>query len=276
MRFCRRKLIVKYHPSIIRLALVTVALAILIPTSLGQNDADQWLRVFTNEESIIDVNRTSLVLEQNQVITAQFRTKLLVSEAVPGKKGIQFQTRLDSIQFSIKDRRYRISESNLLDASDKVVSSYSSSGWKPLWGRTGDRLFSAAKQLQPFGVWRVVSYRYASGDPASDQDPQELRSLVGSDVYFKFDRVVAGKETCDAPRFDARTVTNEEFEKRIGSSIKSLGIPSDKVDAIHLVCEARSSFPAQTIMLRLPGNKGLMLWDGVFLELERSTNLFLP
>ncbi len=151
-------------------------------TGLAQDNTDQWLRVFTEEESIIDVNRSSLVLEQNQVISAQFKTKLLKPEPVPGKPDIKYQTRLDSIQFSMKDRRYRISESDLLDASGNVVFSYSSrdaNSWKPLSGRTVNRLFNAASQLRPFGIWRVVSYRYASGDPASDNDPPELTSLVG-------------------------------------------------------------------------------------------------
>lgn len=270
--------IVNHHPSIVRLAFVTVVFVISALTSLAQDNADQWLRVFTEEDSIIDVNRLSLVLEQNQVISAQFRTKLSKPEPVPGKSGIKYQTRRDSIKFGIRDQRYRVSESNLLDASGKVVLSYSPSGtngWKPLRGRTGHRLFNAASQLQPFGIWRVVSYRYASGGIASVHDPPELRSLVGSDILFNLDRVAAGKETCYAPRYDARTVNNEEFVKRVGSSIKSLGIPSDKVDAIFLGCEAKDKFPSQTFMLRMPGNKALMLWEGVFLELERTRNLFL-
>jgi hypothetical protein len=273
------EVIVSHHSSFIGFAFVTVVFVMSVLTGLAQDNADQWLRVFTEEDSVIDVNRSSLVIEQNQVISAKFRTKLLKPEQVPGKTDIEYQTRVDSIQFSIKDRRYRISQSNLLDASGNVVLSNSSSGangWKPLRGRTGGRLFSAASHLQPFGIWKVVSYRYASGDPASDNDPPELTSLVGSDILFNLDRVVAGKETCYAPIFDATTITNEEVVKRVGSSIKSLGIPSEKLDVIFLVCQTKGNFPSQTIMLRLLGNKALMLWEGVFLELERSRNLFLP
>lgn len=263
----------------IRLAFVTLVFVMSVLTSSAQNNTDQWLRVFTDEESLIDVDRTSLVLEQNRVISAQFRTKFLKPETVPGKPEIKYQTRVDFIQFSLKDRRYRISKSNFLDALGNVVLSYSSSGtnrWKPLWGRTGSRLFSAASQLQPFGIWRVVSYRYASGDPASDYDPQELTSLVGADILFNLDRVVIRKETCSSPLFDAKTITNEEFVKRVGSPFESLGILTDKLDAILLVCESKNTFPSQTFMLRLPNNRSLMLWEGVFLELERTKNLFLP
>lgn len=273
------EIIVNHHLSIVRLAFVIVVFVMSVLTSLAQDDADEWLRVFTEDGSIIDINRLSLVLEHNQVIRAQFRTKFSKPQPIPGKSSIKYQTRLDSIQFSIKDRRYRISESNFLDASGKVALSFSSSGtngWKPIAGRAADRLFSAAQQLQPFGVWTVNSYRYASGEPASAQDPPELTSLVGSTIFFSLDRVAAGAQTCHTPMFDPRTVTNEEFVHRIGLSLESLKLPSDKVDAILLGCNAEDKFPSQTIVLRLPGNKALMLWDGVFLELERSRTLFLP
>jgi hypothetical protein len=273
------EVIVSHHSSFIGFAFVTVVVVMSVLTGSGQDITDQWLRVFTEGESIIDVNRSSLVLEQNQVISAQFRTKLLKPEQAPGRPDIKYQTRLDSIQFSIKDRRYRISESSLLDASGNVVLSYSSSGtngWKPRWGRTGNRLFNAASQLQPFGNWKVISYRYASGEPASDQDPPELRSLVGSELLFKLDRVVVGRETCTAPMIDAKTVTDDEFVRRVGSSLKSLGITSDKVDAIYFACRTKSDFPTLSFILRMPGNKALMLWDGVFLEIERPPNLFVP
>lgn len=268
-----------HHPSIVRLAFLTVVFVLSVPTGLAQNNADQWLRVFTEEQSIIDVNRLSLVLEQDQVLRAQFRTKLVKPEAVPGKSAVKYQTRLDSIQFSVKDRRYRIAESSLLDAADKVVSSYSptgTSGWKPLWGRTVHRLFNAASQLSPFGNWKVRSYRYASGEPSASDDPTELTSLVGTDIWLSLHSVRVGKENCNSPVFEPKTLTNEEFTLRIGSSIKSLGIPWDRIEAIVLICAAKDTFPSQTIILRLPGNKALMLWDGVFLELERPGNLFLP
>lgn len=271
------KLFVNHRRSIGRFAAVIIFLLTPVLTSLAQTD--QWLRVFTEEESLIDVDRSSLVLEQDQKIRAQFRTTLLRPEPVPGKSGVEYHARVDSIQFSIKDRRYRIAETKLLDTSGKVVLSYSSTAaadWKPLWGRTGNRLFSAARQLQPFGVWRVASYRYSSGEPASDNDPPELRSLLGSDIRFNLDQVAAGKETCSAPIFDTKIVTNKEFVKIVGSPLKSLGILSDKVDAIVVNCETKNDVPSKTILLRLPDNKIMMLWEGVFVELERTKNLFLP
>lgn len=266
------------YPSIARSACVTIVFVTSVLA--GQAQDDQWQRVSTEESSIIDVDRSSLVFEQDQVLRAKFRTKLSKSEPVPGNTATKYRTRLDAIQFSIKDQQYRIAESNLLDSSGKVVFSYSASdanGWKAIRGRMAHRLFNAAGQLQPFGIWRVHSYRYASGDPASEKDPPELRSLLGTEILFTLDRVVAGKGNCSAPVFDAKTVTNEEFENRVGSSLQSMSLPSDKIEAILLGCKAATNkFPSQTIVLRLPGNKALMLWEGVFLELERTRDLFSP
>lgn len=290
------------HQSIVRLVFLMVVITVSVLTGLGQNNADQWLRVLTGEDSVIDVNRLSLALEPKQVITAQFRTRLLKSEPVPGNSGLKYGSRIDFFEFDIKDQLYRISKSDLLDSSGKVVLSNPSSNpdkWKQLRGPTVHRLFSAASQLQPFGIWKVMSYRYASGDPASNDDPPELKNLIGSEVLLKLDRVVAGRQTCEAPVFDPKTITNDDFTHRIGNSLKSLGIESDKLNAVLLRCEnektlvptlmlgrkltfgdfgfaKKPDFPSQTLILRIPGNKALMLWDGVFLDLERTKNPFLP
>jgi hypothetical protein len=267
------------YPSTVCTACVTIVFVTSVLAGLAQDNASQWHRVSTEEGSITEVDRSSLVFEQDQVLRAKFRTKLSKSEPMPGNPAVKYRTRLDTIQFSVKDQRYRVSESNLLDSSGKVVFSYSTgdtNGWKEIRGRTAHRLFNAAGQLQPFGVWKVQSYRYASGDPASDKDPLELRSLLGTEILLTLDRVVAGKGTCSSPVFDGQTVTNEEFESRVGSSLQSMSLPSDKIETIRLACRSTNKFPSQTIVLRLPGNKALMLWEGVFLELERTRDLFSP
>jgi hypothetical protein len=197
----------------------------------------------------------------------------------PGKPGLKYRTRLDLIQFAIDHRRYEIVESQLLDEAGKVVMSFSSTdadGSKPLRGRTANLFLSAASQLAPFGAWRIVAYRYASGEAASQQDPPELKSLVGSEMVLNLDRMVVGKQTCNTPVYSPKTVTNEDFFKRSGSSLESLGLPLDKVDVIRIACNGKDDFPSQTFILRLPGNKARLLWEGVFLEIKRSGNPFLP
>jgi len=284
-----------------------------VPRGIAQRDGDEWLRVITGEESVVDVDRSSLVLEQNRIIEAKFKITLSKSEPVAERSDIKYQTRLDSIQFNLKDGQYRILESTLLDASGKVIlSSHSDSvdGWKPVEGRTGHLLFSAASQLPPLGTWKVRSYRYASGEAPENDAPPELTSLVGATFFLGLGDVHAFNKTCHSPIFEPIALTNDQFIKKVGSPLSSFGIQTPGVDALILTCETvltyriddtdeptlkrkvkeatlpieysitkRASpkdFPEQTLILRLGNGKALMLWDGVFLEIERPGNPFLP
>ncbi len=274
----RKHVIVKHQLIAITFGLAALFFVLWVPKGLAQTDGDQWLRVVTGEESVIDVYRSSLVLEPHRIIRAKFKTTLSKPEPIAGTTDTKYQTRLDTIQFNLVDWQYRILESTLFDGSGKVVSAISSSaadGWKRLRSSTGSRLFHAAGELSPFGSWKVLSYRYSSGDPPASDDPKELMSLIGSNIWFSLDRVHVGGLACQAPIFESKTFTNDEFVKLIGNPLKSLGISADKVEAIVLKCEASDKFPPQTLILRLPGGKALMLWDGVFLEIERARNSFL-
>jgi hypothetical protein len=291
------------------------------PTAFCQDDEGRWLRVLTNEDSIIDVDRFSLELERAQVIRADFRTTFSKSIPPVGTPGNSHAARLDSIQFRVSDRRYRVRESKFFDASGHVVSSSSTPGtdvWNLAFGRTGSALFSAATQLRPFGSWKVVSYRYASGGGPSVDEPPELKALLGSGMYLAFDKVQMAGLTCRSPVLEPTVMKDEEFSTQVGTSLRSIGM-ADKADVIYLHCKASYSdltseqrptlkrrqtgvpgstnssnqlhrsdyqpnvadyalnkFPATTLILRRSDDKILVLWDGVFVELERAMNVFLP
>jgi hypothetical protein len=267
---------VKSQLLIVSVGLMSLLFALSVPTSNAQKAADQWLRTVTDDDFVIDVNRSSMVIGPDHVISARFRTTLLKEETVPGKPTVRYLTRVDSIHFDLKDRQYLIHESSFLDASATVVLSLTGTGdWKPRYGRTADKLFQAARQLSPFGFWKVLSYRYASGRPHANGEPPELTSLVGTTVRLDLDGVSVGKGQCWSPVFEPKTTTNEEFVKQTGSPLKALGISTDKVEAITVKCRAGDGFPSQTLILKLAGNNALMLWEGVFLKIERPGNPFL-
>jgi hypothetical protein len=269
----------RYYRSAIRLAFVAAAVTLMGISAFPQNSTEKWLRVLTDEDTIVEVDKTSLKLDQDRIIEARFRTQLASPEAIPGRAGIKYQTRLDVIQFNIGESRYRIAKSDLLDASDTVVlSSFMNDekGWKPVKSHTASLLLSAAGQLAPFGVWRVVTYRYASGEPASEQDPAELKSLIGSYFQIKANELMVGYATCARAIYSPKTITNEEFISRVGSSLESLGLPADRVDTIRFTCDSQDHLSTSGFILRLGGNKSLVLWEGVFLEIERPGNPFRP
>jgi hypothetical protein len=242
---------------------------------LDSNDEkERWLRVSTESGFAADVDSLSLVIEPDRSITARFRTTFSKAEHLTTRSSAKYKVREDTIQFDTKEARYRIVESDYLDDSGKIVASSADTAWRPIRSGLGSRMFLAASQLRPFGAWNVLSYRYASGEPPSDNDPRELRDLLRTYVIFKPDRFVAGKLTCYTPVLEARTITDEEFRKRIGTPLKSIGLTLEKVDAVFVSCESKDSFPANTMMLRLPDGKIAMLWNGVFLELERIKNSY--
>ena len=278
-------------------------------TGLSQDHADRWVRVITDEDSTIEVNRFSLLLEPDQIIRADFRTTFTNPVLLLGEPGRSYHTRLDSIQFRLYDKRYRIRETKFVDNDGRVLSSRSTDGpnvWKSAWGRTGSALFSAATQLRPFGTWKIVSYRYASGEKPSDNDPPELKLLLDSGMYLAFDHVRVADLNCDSPILEPKVMSRDEFSRRVGISLETIGI-ADSVNALYLRCHGRSTISSDilkvgrqaTPILRSPSNRTLinervatyfptilmlrpsddrmlMLWAGVFLELERTRNIFLP
>lgn len=235
----------------------------------SKNEKERWQRVSTGNGFVSDVDSQSLVIGNDRSITALFRMTFAKAQGLTTSSA-KYKTREDTIQFDAGEGRYRIIESNYLDGSGKAIASGAATDWKPLRSGSGSRMYNAAARLRPFGEWSVLSYRYASGEPASADDPPELRNLIRSYVLLRPDRFVAGKQTCNTPVLEARTITDEEYTKRIGSPLKSIGIPSDKVDALVVNCDTKDSFPSNTIMLRTPDGKVAMLWNGVFLQLEMS------
>jgi len=292
------------------LALIVVA----VPAVKGfpQKQSDKWLRVITGEESMIDLDKSSLVLEPNQLLHADFRTTFLRDEPIPELPDTRYLTRLDTIQFNVKNEEYRVLKSTLFDPSGKVVLSSqprNASDWKRTYGGTNSRLYNAAIQLAPFGWWKVKSFRYASGETPQKDDPTELTSLVGTDLSLQLGNVQISNKSCRSPIFEPLTISAEQFLRKLGGPLKSLGVQASKISALMLTCETVSTvvfpepeslptlktkvapravqytvvkkadpkdFPEQTLILLLAQGKALMLWDGVFLEIERPGNPFLP
>lgn len=275
----------KVKTIILRMGATTTCFVLCVLTVVSQKETETWLRVVTEEDFVIDVNRTSLKFEPNRIISIKIRTNFLQEESLSENPKLKYRTQLDSIQFNLKDRQYRIFESTFLDSSGQPVvsrSSRDSNTWKSFRGGTGSRIFSAVNGLPPFGSWKVVSYRYASGELPSSDDPPELKFLVGTNIRLDlYGLQQIGKATCSTPVFEPWKATDAEVQKRLGISLKSIGLSfiglsEDKLAALLMSCERRNEYSAQTFLLLLPNDRAVMLWDGVFLEMERVKRLFPP
>jgi len=259
--------------------IISLAFAMCSPVMFAQKATEQWLRVITDDESIVEVDRTSLVLEAKGIIHVRFRTSLLTQEAVPGKPSLSFRSRIDQIQFDLKNIRYRVAESSFLNTNTEKVFALTANNdkdWKPMAGDAAFKLRKAALQLAPFGSWDISSYRYPLGGLPSDSEPPEIKSLVGSKIWLLPLEPVNGPTICSVQDFEPFAINNEDSTRLFGSSLTALQISSDKVAAIRFKCTVPNSEPKQAVMLLLASNKALILWNGVFLDAERPGNVFLP
>lgn len=247
-----------------------ILLVLCTGQTLAQDDNNTWQRVITGPGFKIDISIQSLQLEANRNFAAKFKTTLSKSESVEEKPGAKYKTRLETIEFDSKTAKYRILETDFLDSTGKTVHSSSSDQWKVIInGKTASQLYYKAMSLPPFGTWNVITYRYADGTPAAIDDPSDLRKLIGGSLFLTFDSVQLAGKICTNPSFELKKISDEEFTKRTGSPLKTLGVEGVSLDAILMKYEPDRSYLSQTFFLQLPNRKILLLWDGVFLELER-------
>lgn len=257
-------------------ALGWIVLMVCAGQLTAQKPTGQWLRVQTGEDYRIEINRTSGSFDENGYVTATYRTIFDQAQTVEDKSRTTYRVREDRIQFDTTGR-YRFVNTDFLDSNEKSVATPRPDiGWRQMKSKTSRKLFDAAIQLPPFGYWRIITYRYASGERASATDPPELKKLIGSEMQLEYSGVRVGETACEKPRFHGKSISTSEFEKLFGSSPVSIGLPNEDINALLIACGPRPDSQTRSFILRVPHEKGLMLWDGVFLEVQRIGKLFTP
>lgn len=233
-----------------------------------------WRRVYTGEESIIEINASSMRLEPHRILRAQFRTILSKPESLAGSSGAKYRSRLETIDFKLNERRYRQYETTWLDPAGKKLQSHSATSaedWRVLKeGGVMERLFTAARALPPFGRWKAVAYRLADGSPGDSSVAPELEKLLGTRVHFQSDRAAVGAKVCASPAFQGKRVTREELFRAIGIRLESIGVKAEYAETTNVRCEDSGWLPPQSLLLKVSEGEMLMLWDGVFLVLRRE------
>jgi len=234
---------------------------------------DPWQRVYTGDDSIIELNSTTIKFEAGRVLRAQFRTVFSNAESTSGDRGVKYKTRLETIDFRLTDRRYRFIEIGLLDAAGKVIQTKTtdaSEDWRTLKpGGVTERLFNAACSYPPLGVWKVIGYRFAEGDPKEPKTTPELDKLVGARVNLQVNHAEVNNRVCTSPSFQDQA--QEESLAQLGIDWKSIGIKREDARTINVRCEGSGWRSPQSLLIK-DNNKEemLMLWDGVFLVLKKT------
>ena len=237
----------------------------------AQQTKDKWERVYTGEESVIEINTSSLKFAPDRIMRVQFRTMYSRAETVPGTSDTKYKMRLETIDFKLNEGQYRISETSLLDSNGKELQWYSTSQmreWRVLKsGGVTEKLFRFARSLPPFGLWKAAAYRLAHGDPKQLKS-EELEKLIGVRVNLQFNRAEVGEKICSLPAFEDKHPSNEELYRELKAALKSIGV-QNSAEMITVSCKGTGWQPPQSLIVKVRDGEMLMLWEGAFLVLKR-------
>jgi hypothetical protein len=263
------------HPMRVLLISATLILCVSAGPLWSHTEAnDQWQRVYTGADSVIELNTASLRFEAGDILRAEYRTVLTKPDSAGGNPAAKYKTRLEKIDFRLTDRQYRFIEISLLDPAGKLIQTKTadrSEDWRTFKpGGITERLFIAACSLTPLGDWKVVAYRFAENGPKESRTPQ-LDRLVGTAVRLNLDRAQVANDVCRSPSFEDKDATRDEVLRQLGIDWKSIGIKPEDARAIEVKCEGGGWEPPQSLLIK-DNNKEemLMLWEGVFLVLKRT------
>jgi hypothetical protein len=240
---------------------------------------DKWQRVYTGEDSVIEINASSLTLEAEHVLRVEFRTTLAKPDTIAANQTAKYKRRLETIAFKLNQNRYRVAQIVWFDANGAKLDSYTATAddWRVLkQGGVMDRLFNSARMLPPFGSWKVVAYKFADG--SADPEPQII-NLVGTRVLLESDRARVGDKVCSSLAYEDKRASREELDQ-LGVKLESLGVVGDYAETTRLKCEVSGWAPRQNMLVKVKEGELLMLWNGVFLVLKReresSGDIFAP
>lgn len=249
---------------------VVLATFLIVSTVVAQ-DPGVWQRVHTGEDSVIDLNTALVEFDVGHILRIEIRTILNTPEELRDNLRTKYLTRLETVEYNLRQQKYRIIHVVLLDSSGKKVQTFDmkSAEWKPLRpGGMMDRLLYGARPSLPFGGWKIVSYRLVEGTSTRDQASPELERMIGGSIGLEADQANVNESVCKLPAYKSERVSLSELSRKLGVDVK-LSLGSD-IEMITVNCESNGWVPPRSLLIRLPEGDMLMLWNGVFLTLKRS------
>lgn len=235
----------------------------------AQPAPDKWQRVYTSEAFITDIDPSSLSFEST-VLRVHSRTILTEPISVSRDTDAKYKTAQQTVEFRLDGKQYRLPTTDFLDINDKVLRSSTADDWRDV--RTGgvmDSVWRILSTVSPFGTWKITDYRFAEGDPG--KPAPELERLVGTMVRLGSTRAEVRSKECSPLVLQDQRYTKDEFARKLGVDLKSIGIDADVVETINVKCESRQWQPPQSLLIKGANEEMLMLWNGVFLVLHKES-----
>jgi len=261
--------------------ILLLACLIVTGSTFGQREDDRWQRIYSGDDATIEILPSSLRLESDHLLTVTFRTAMSSSQPLKKEKpGVKYKTVIETIEFNPITRQYRYSEIRWLDSGGTEVDHYQATAptdWRPI-KQAGmvDRMLEMAVSATPFGTWRVGYYRLAEGETKSSALRSEATKLIGTIVRLSPRKAEFGANLCNSPDYESRSLTADELGRQLGIQIRSIGIKSERVEVVNLKCLSDDWKPPQSLVIKLPEGGLLMLWNGIFFDLEKTDSSGTP
>src|ERR1700686_4099580 len=106
-------------------------------TCLTAQQLPEWYRVYTFDESIIEMNASQVTFGGKDIGRVRFRWTFDQPEELSGEPQLKYKSRLEVMEVNCSQRRYRLYDLTFFDASGKVIRS---------------------EQMNPPGEWRTVTF----------------------------------------------------------------------------------------------------------------------
>lgn len=254
---------------IVRFLLITIVLSLGVQATAQQSN--KWKRVYTGDGYVIDVDLASVEFGSDQILQTQIRTVLDKEELLKDSHGAKLKTRLEQVEYKLRPGNYRIAEVVLLDpAGQPILTEHPNVAvWKSVkTGSMMERVLLAARPALPFGKWKVAASRLAEAQ--EKQASMEFERFIGVSVSLEAASAKVDQSICGNPVYKSDHYTVTELSRQLGANVKFPELPSDNVDLIYIKCESEGWEPPQSMLVKLPEGRMLMLWKGVFLTLKRA------
>jgi hypothetical protein len=94
---------------------------LLSSTSLTAQQLPEWYRVYTFDESIIEMNTSLVTFISKDISRVRFRWTFDQPEALSGEPQLKYKSRLEVMEFNCSEQRYRPYHLTFFDAAGNIV-----------------------------------------------------------------------------------------------------------------------------------------------------------
>ena len=94
---------------------------LLASTSLWAQPLPEWYRVYTFDESMIEMNTSQVTFGGKDIGRVRFRWTFSQPEALSAEPQVKYKTRLEVMEFNCSNKRYRLYDVTLFDSAGKTI-----------------------------------------------------------------------------------------------------------------------------------------------------------